>query len=78
MTIKTIGEYRIEYQPDRVQNSGYRVYKQSWQTHRNGKPIKTSMSKRRPRWKLTETYETLDEAESALNKEITSLSACLP
>ena len=61
MIIKTIGKYRIDYQSG-VENSGYRVYKMSLQTHRNGQPIKTPISKRRPRWKLIKICDTEDKA----------------
>lgn len=68
MIIETIKGFRIDYQIG-VENSGYRVYKASWQTHRNGKLIKTPMSKRRPRWKLQGIYQTLDRAQKSTRQQ---------
>lgn len=68
MIIKTVGKYRIDYQSGDIENAGYRVYKMSLQTHRNGQLIKTPIEKRRPRWKLIKTCSTEDKAIEVIDQ----------
>jgi len=61
-----MSDYRIDLVTGPVIDAGYRVYKVSWQTHRNGKPIQTRKRKRRPRWKFISVHQTRQEAEGAI------------
>jgi hypothetical protein len=49
-----------------AQNSGFRVYRKVWQSHRNGQPIKTPKSKRRPRLRFVDVFITKEEAEKTV------------
>lgn len=65
MTDKT-NNYRIELVTGEVEDAGYRVYKASWQTHWNDKPIQRK--KRNPRWKLVSVHEEERQAKDAIIK----------
>lgn len=64
MIIDYIGEYRIELQTGLIKNPGYRIYKESWQTHRDGKPC----INHRPRWKFISIHPTEEECRSEINR----------
>lgn len=64
MKIDIVGDYRIELQTGPIKNPGYRVYKASWQTHKDHRPVKNQ----RPRWKLIATFHTEAEARAEIDK----------
>ena len=68
MHIATIGQYLIDLQTGNVVNSGYRVYKMSWQSHREGLPIKRKI--RQPRFKLISTCLTEQIARDTISNLI--------
>ena len=58
-----IGKFKIEYcgpNPDGgpIKDQGWRVYREAWQTHRQGRPVKNKYC----RWALVKVCETRDEA----------------
>lgn len=68
MIIDTIKNYRIDHQEGDIEKAGYRVYRASWHTHRNGQPIRSK--NRRPRWKFISVHGT----EKLARQEISRLS----
>ena len=58
-----IGKFKIEYaaggEGGPIKDEGWRVYEESWHTHRQGQPVKKN---KHPRWKLVKVCETRDEA----------------
>lgn len=58
--------YRIQLVTGDVVNAGYRIYKESWQTHRSHKPIKSKS--RRPRWKFISVWPTEEEAKLEIDR----------
>lgn len=66
MIIEIIGEYKIQYEGGPVVNAGYRIYKASWQTHKDGRPC----INRRPRWRFISVHPT----EAECREEISRLS----
>lgn len=68
MIIDYVGEYRIELETGPIKNPGYRIYKATWQSHKDRKPVKNQ----RPRWKFISVFSTEDECR----KEIERLRRC--
>jgi len=64
MFIARIGKYKIVWETGPIENAGYRVYEDAWQSHRNGKPIKAK--KRRPREKFVSVHASEQEARDAI------------
>lgn len=58
--------YRIQFVSGNVVNSGWRIYRASWQTHRRGQPIKSKV--RRPRWKFISVWDTEEKAKNEVDR----------
>lgn len=58
-----MSSYRIDHCTGPIKNAGWRIYKASWQTHRDGLPIKRKAKDRMPRWKFISVWDTEDEAK---------------
>lgn len=71
MKIDRIGEYKIEYEGGPVVRAGYRIYKESWQTHRGGQPC----INRRPRWRFISVHPTEAECRAEISRLTPALTS---
>ena len=58
------GEYRVDLQTGIIKNAGYRIYRVSWQKHKNRKPVVN----RRPRWKFVSVWPTEAECRAEVER----------